>query len=535
MKRSFTLIELIVSVALLLVALSIALFAVVGTNGMIQKADARSSISESTRGVGEAIRRTVANAPVGAVSLLPDSVNAAAIQVKAFSDLQSGNTCTVIGRANINPDPTASGEEKYTIATNGTVIALLIYVLDEGGQCNSTKLIYQNRLTNAQAVVKAAQFSTQNIACSEEASGFGTTCITKQLLRYSLTLEMAQKGSGGTSEARKPTLTVQEGLSIGLVNEATTTLKIDTVSLPNANARGQYTASVVVSGGMPPYKSWEIRNGSWSPGPPPGGQGFIIDPNTGVITAGTLNPNAAGQTYSFTVWVTDSDNPTSTTNKPLSIKVLDNKITITNTQNDFDQNPARENSAYNQQLTATMKLNPSNCGSRCTWSIPPNSLPAGLTLNSGNGSISGKPDIGTATNSPYSLVITATEVGNPTNFDTKTFSLIVTADGQTITITTLSLPDGRVGQLYNDSPQGFQLTALGAVSYIWSITSGSLPSGLQLNALTGYIFGTPTCPAGQSPPFTVKVADSSDPTKFDTSIFTINITDTSSSCGIQQG
>jgi len=41
-KRSgFTLIELIVSVALLLSALSIALFAVVGTSGLIQKTDAR--------------------------------------------------------------------------------------------------------------------------------------------------------------------------------------------------------------------------------------------------------------------------------------------------------------------------------------------------------------------------------------------------------------------------------------------------------------------------------------------------------------
>ena len=521
-RRAFTLIELVVSVALLLVAISIALFAVVGTNGMIQKADARSSISESTRSVGDEIRRAVDNAPVGGISLLPDPVDQitpTAIQIKTFSSLQSGNTCTIIGRATASTGP--SGEEKYIISKEGTVIAVLIYSVDSGGLCPqlSTDPVYQNRLTNTQAVVKDAQFSLQNIPCTVVTA----TCITKQLLRYSLTLEMAQKGSGGTSEARKPTLTIQEGLSIGLVNEAITVLKIDTASLPDANARGQYTASVVASGGMPPYKTWTISNAFWSPGPPPGGQGFSIDPNTGVITAGTLNPNAAGQTYSFTVWVTDSDNPANTTNKSLSIKVLDNQITITTTQAQFDSNPAQENSVYNQQLTATMKLNPSNCGNSCIWSIPPNSLPVGLTLDSNNGKISGKPDIGTATSSPYTLAITATENGNPTNFDTKTFSLTVLPEsGQTLTITTTSLPGGTVGTAYT---QGVTATS-GTGSYTWSLNGGSgpLPPGLTLSASgtpTATISGTPTLIGTYN--FVLKVVDGVGGN--DTQALTIIITD----------
>ncbi|MDP3992893.1 MAG: putative Ig domain-containing protein [bacterium] len=426
-RAGFTLIELIVSVALLLVALSIALFAVVGTNGMIQKADARSSISESTRGVGEAIRRTVANAPVGAVTPIitnDDGTTFAAIQVKAFSNLQSGNTCTVIGRAIATTDST--GEEKYTIDKDGAVIAILIYNVDSGGLCPllTTSPIYQNRLTNVQAVVKDAKFAVQSVACTT----ITTSCVTKQLLRYSLTLEAAQKGSGGTSEARKPTLTIQEGLPIGLVNEATVVLKIETTTLPDANARGQYTASVVASGGMPPYQNWSILTGSyWTPSDP-GGQGFSINQNTGVITSGSLNSQAAGRTYHFTVKVFDSANPSISTTRDLSITVLDNLITITTTQAQFDSNPAQENSSYNQQLTATMKLNPSNCGS-CIWSIPPNSLPSGLSLDSNNGKISGKPDPGTATNSPYTLVITATESGAPTNYTTKTFSLTVQPSG----------------------------------------------------------------------------------------------------------
>lgn len=496
--RAFTLIELIVSVALLLVALSIALFAVVGTNGMIQKADARSSISESTRGVGEAIRRTVANAPVGAVIPLTPNTGGttfAAIQVKAFSDLQSGNTCTVIGRATATTDST--GEEKYTIDKDGTVIAILIYNVDSGGLCPTTSPIYQNRLTNVQAVVKAAQFAVKSVGCTT----ITPSCVTKQLLRYSLTLEAAQKGNGGTSEARKPTLTIQEGLPIGLVNEATVVLKIETTSLPDANARGQYTASVIASGGMPPYKLWSIINGSWSPGPSPGGQGFSIDSNTGVITAGSLNSQAAGQTYNFTVQVTDSNNPADSTTRALSIKVLDNLIVITSTT---PLPVATEGSNYNVQLAATIKLNNGNCGS-CIWSIAPGGLPAGMTFDS-IGKISGNPNPGTAANSPYTLVVTATESGAPTNYTTKTFSLTVSGTPQPLAITTLSLPGGTVGVPYSQP-----VTATGGTgSYTWSLVplSGILPPGLTLSATgtpTATISGNPTTAATYN--FTVKVTD----------------------------
>ena len=203
-RSGFTLIELVVSVALFIVAISIALFAVVGTNGLIQKADARSAVSESTRSVSEMIRQTVNNAPIGGVSILSDQATTVAIQVKGFSELQSSNTCTVIGRATATID--ASGEEKYTLAKSGAVIAILIYNLDSAGLCPKLNPIYQNRLTNHQAIVKEIQFSLQNIVCVGGA--ISPTCAIKQMLRYSLKLELAQKGAGGTSEARQPTLTV---------------------------------------------------------------------------------------------------------------------------------------------------------------------------------------------------------------------------------------------------------------------------------------------------------------------------------------
>jgi RHS repeat-associated protein len=73
-------------------------------------------------------------------------------------------------------------------------------------------------------------------------------------------------------------------------------------------------------------------------------------------------------------------------------------------------------------------------------------------------------------------------------------------------ITTSSLHDGTAGQAYSAT-----LGAIGgSQSYTWAITSGTLPSGLSLNATTGVISGTPTGAAGPVP-LTIQVMDGSSP------------------------
>ena len=56
-----------------------------------------------------------------------------------------------------------------------------------------------------------------------------------------------------------------------------------------------------------------------------------------------------------------------------------------------------------------------------------------------------------------------------------------------INITTISLPNGRVGDSYHS-----QLSATGATPITWNVTQGSLPHGLTLNQNTGVISGTPS-------------------------------------------
>ena len=69
------------------------------------------------------------------------------------------------------------------------------------------------------------------------------------------------------------------------------------------------------------------------------------------------------------------------------------------------------------------------------------------------------------------------------------------------TITTSSLPDGKVGEAYSQI-----LTATGTTPITWSIDGGNLPAGLSLNKDTGEISGTPT--AEGTAQFTVRALNS---------------------------
>ena len=69
------------------------------------------------------------------------------------------------------------------------------------------------------------------------------------------------------------------------------------------------------------------------------------------------------------------------------------------------------------------------------------------------------------------------------------------------TITTDSLPDGKVGEAYSHT-----LTADGTTPITWSVSGSALPEGLTLNETTGEISGTPT--AEGTAKFTVKAENS---------------------------
>ena len=84
---------------------------------------------------------------------------------------------------------------------------------------------------------------------------------------------------------------------------------------------------------------------------------------------------------------------------------------------------------------------------------------------------------------------------------TASCTVTVNAPDAAPSITTDTLPNGKVGEAYSQT-----LTATGTAPITWSISNGTLPDGLKLTGNTGEISGTPT--ADGTAKFTVKATNS---------------------------
>jgi len=162
---------------------------------------------------------------------------------------------------------------------------------------------------------------------------------------------------------------------------------------------------------------------------------------------------------------------------------------------------AAVNISYSQTLIALGGLPP------YTWSIISGGLPDGLTLNSSTGVISGTP----AALGTFNFTVQVTDSASHT--DTKDLSITV----RFISINPSSLPDGTRGVAYSQT----LVAAGGQPLYTWSVSSGSLPTGLTLDNSTGIISGTPTATGTYD--FTVQVTDANE--TYDTWWFSIVICD----------
>ncbi|HKW99900.1 MAG TPA: putative Ig domain-containing protein [Bryobacteraceae bacterium] len=279
-----------------------------------------------------------------------------------------------------------------------------------------------------------------------------------------------------TATSSAMTLTVNPGPSVS------------PASLPNADA-GHYSQIFTASSGTPPY-TWSTS------GTLPAGTSL----STTSPTTATLSGSAASGTYNFAIKVTDSAGGSATQAYTVTI----NPALAITTTSPLPQGEV--GAAYSQQLNAS-----GGSGSNNWQTINSTSPPAGLTLST-SGMISGTPTVAGPVN--FTVQVTDSAGGSTT----KDFTLTIAA-GPTIT-TAPTLPNGTVGAPYN-SGSGVTLTASGGTpGYTWSITSGSLPAGLNLDGTTGTINGTPTA-AANAVNFTVQVADAKNVTA--TKQFTITV------------
>jgi Fibronectin type III domain/Putative Ig domain len=249
---------------------------------------------------------------------------------------------------------------------------------------------------------------------------------------------------------------------------------VDVSPIQGGEVNVTYSATPTASGGTGPF-TWTVTNGSLP-------AGLAIDPTTGTISG---TPTAAG-TDSFTVTATDFEGQA--VGQAATVVIAADPSIATSSL------PGGQVGApYSQSVAAAAGTNP------YVWSITTGSLPAGLTLGSGTGAIT----------------------GTPTSAGSANFSVTVTdADGQTATqafavavapapappvappsITTSSLPAAEVGVDFDQVIAGRG----GTTPYQWSVSAGSLPSGLSLSPDAGALTGTPLATGQDS--FTVTLTD----------------------------
>ena len=262
---------------------------------------------------------------------------------------------------------------------------------------------------------------------------------------------------------------------------------VSTTTLPATTSGVAYAQTLINNGGTSPF--------AWAPANP--SSWLTLSPG-GVLT-GTAPAATAATPYNFSVTVTDAPGAASA---PQSLSV-----TVNPPVNILTTSPLPQATAG---LPYSTLFSASGGTGTLTWSSP--NLPGWLTLN--GAVLSGTPPI-TASGSSVNFTVRASDAVGA--YAVQGFVLPIAAGALTIT-TGSQLPSWTVGRPYSAA-----LTAAGGKPPYgnWTVaTASALPAGLQLDAPTGVIHGTPTAAGGAT--FTVQVSDSAPTTVSKTFTLTIN-------------
>ena len=268
----------------------------------------------------------------------------------------------------------------------------------------------------------------------------------------------------------------------GTATPGASTLDITTSALPAGALGVNYSAILAAANGVPPY-TWGIASGHLPPG-------LNLQPSTGHISG---TPSQSG-TFSFSVEVTDSSSQSASV--------------------DFSTNISPASSP----VITSVSPNGGPTSGGTTVIIIGSDFQSGASVSFG-GITASSTSVGSSTQiqaiaPAHSAGKADVTVRNP-NGASSTLIGGFSYNAPTLQITTASLPAGAVSVSY-----GAALAAAnGAPPYTWGIASGQLPPGLNLQASSGQISGTPSQSGTFS--FTVQAKDSSGTTA--TANFGVNI------------
>jgi len=346
-----------------------------------------------------------------------------------------------------------------------------IYICDLGGEV--FQIIPTLNITNTSPLGATTVGASYNLTF---AAASGSTPYSFALDSGSLPAGLTLNTSGaltGTPTAAGTsnfTLRVTDSIGTNVTKAFALTVNvapsITTASLPDGNAGTAYSQTLAATGGTGAY-TWSLASGA-------------LPTSLSLSNAGLISGTpTVGGTFNFTVRVTDSANVATT--RALSI-TIGTSLNITTTTL-----PAwTATRPYNQAVAATGGTTP------YVWSLSAGTLPVGLTQNTSTGAISGTPTAAGTSN----FTVRVTDAN--TLQDTQALSIVINA---VPAISTATLPNGNVGAAYNQT-----LTRTGGTApFTWSVSVGTLPASLSLNAGTGAITGTPSATGTSN--FTIQIAD----------------------------
>jgi len=213
--------------------------------------------------------------------------------------------------------------------------------------------------------------------------------------------------------------------------------------------------------------------------------------SSGTITSGGLYtaPQVESGTWTYRVFATSVADPAASSTAVVIVTPNISPLTITTTS--LPSYPV--GTSYSEPVNVTGGKSPYH------WKLTTGTLPTGITFTNTTGIFAGISGLAGS----FPLTVTVTDSSWPTNFTTtQSYTLVGTSS---LSVSTTTLPEITAGNDY-DAP----VVAVGGVTpYHWSISVGSLPTGVSLSATSGVISGT-TQQTGQYS-LTVHVTDSSSP------------------------
>jgi hypothetical protein len=296
---------------------------------------------------------------------------------------------------------------------------------------------------------------------------------------YSFTVEVSDNDSPAQTAEKIYIIDIQDDLYVY------------TISIPNGRIDQAYQATVKASLGTPPY-SWRLESGVLPPG-------LTL---TGSPTTATIEgtPSSYG-TYVFTLEVSDNGTPVKYATREYTVDIYDDVVVESS-----GLNSAVRGVPHSDSILVTGGKLPYH------FNIINGSLPAGLTINSSTGHISGTADPVYGYSEEFTVRVL--DSGNPSGFADKLFTIYVTDS--------LAITTGSIQAALQKASYLADLESEGGISpHTWSIAHGLLPEGLVLDESTGEISGEPLeCGMFN---FTVRLEDSSTETEIATRAYNLDI------------